>query len=470
VFAAALRTLLQLPGWEECVLRNLKVGGRVFRQLASLPRKLRQHLQTVPGEDCHTIMIDGNRDVLVSFLGKKHTKRRLNRLRKAGTVSFRHIETKVEAQAQLSDFFRHQVRSRALTGKQSSAQEFNQFLRNLVDELDLTKELRFGVLALHGRPLAWHFSFHINGKWIFYQQTFDVDAWDYSPGEVLIHKLLLYAQENVIREFDFGRGDEPFKDRFTTDTQETYSLYIEPIGIQGQMRRVLRASAVPCLRLGRRAQRLAKRHAETLHRFRSIRLWASGVRARVRHHRHKKTLIAWAVSAAVRPVRSVRFGRAPMNLFPLCNGLNREATRAGRGPRPTLSAREGGVGDLVDIALQHPEILVPSELGRYRQRLKQGDRVYLVCEGEEVVLAGWTTTRMPDDIPVLKASQRVSGEAPLMLLYECMPVSNAVENIHYRELLCAVSTEAKKKQLVLCAAEGLGFGRDFGSALQAAAA
>jgi CelD/BcsL family acetyltransferase involved in cellulose biosynthesis len=470
VFAAALRTLLQLPGWKECVLRNLKVGGRVSRQLTTLPKKLRQHLQTAPCDDCHTIMIDGNRDVLVSLLGKKHTKRRLNKLRKAGTLTFRHIETKAEAQAQLSDFFRHQMRSRALAGKRSCAPEFNKFLRNLVDELDLTKELRFGVLALNGRPLAWHFSFHVNGKWVFYQQSFNVDAGDYSPGEVLIHELLLYAQENVTREFDFGSGDEPFKDRFITDTQETYSLYIEPSGIQGQVRRVLRASSVPCLHLERRAQRLAKRHDETLHRFRSIRLWASGVRARVRHHRHKKTLMAWAVNAVVRPVRSMRLSRAQINLFPLGNGVNRETAGVGVVSSSNLSAREGGVGDLVDIALQHPEILVPSELGRYRQRLKNGDRVYVVCQGEEVVLAGWTTTRRPDDIRALKTSQRVSGDAPLMLLYECLAVSDAVANVHYRQLLYTVSTEAKKKELVLCAADGLGFGRDFCTALQAAAA
>ena len=470
VFAAALRTLLQLPGWRECVLRNLKVGGRVFRQLTTLPKKLRQHLQTTPCEDCHTIMIDGNRDVLVSLLGKKHTKRRLNKLRKAGTVTFRHIETKAEAQVQLSDFFRHQMRSRALAGKQTSAPLFAKFLRNLVDELDLTKELRFGVLALNGRPLAWHFSFHVNGKWVFYQQTFDVDAGDYSPGEVLIHKLLLYAQENVTREFDFGPGDEPFKDRFMTDTQETYSLYVEPTGIQGQVRRLLRASSVPCLRLGRRAQRLAKRHDETLHRFRLVRLWASGVRARILYHRHKKTLISWAVNAAVRPARSMRLGRAGIDLFLVSNSVNGEATSLALVSTSDLSAREGGMGDLVDIALQHPELLVPSELGTYRQRLKQGDRVYLVCQGEEVVLVGWTTTRRPDDVLGSKTSQRVSEDAPLMLLYECLAVSNAVENLHYRQLLCAVSTEAEKKQLVLCAADGLGFGRDFCSPLQAAAA
>jgi hypothetical protein len=57
-----------------------------------------------------------------------------------------------------------------------------------------------------------------------------------------------------------------------------------------------------------------------------------------------------------------------------------------------------------------------------------------------------------------------------MLLYECLAVSSAVENVNYRQLLCAMSTEAKKKQLVLCVADGLGFRRNFSSALQAAAA
>jgi CelD/BcsL family acetyltransferase involved in cellulose biosynthesis len=447
VFEAALEALLQLPDWKKCVLRNLKVGGQIFQQLPALPKRLRRHLQMVPCEDCHTILLGENRDVLVSLLGKEHTKRRMNKLRKAGTLRFRHIETRVEAEAELSQFFLHQMRRRALAGKDCPPPEFCMFLRNLVDELDLGKELRFGVLKLSDRSLAWHLSFQVNGKLLFYQQTFDVDVWDYSPGEVLIHELLSYAQENVTRELDFTRGNEPFKDRFTTHSQESYSLYLERSGILGQLRLVARASAIPWLRLGRRIQHLAKRHAETFHGFRSIRLWASGVRARVRYHRHERTLITWALNGVERLFRSMRFGTKKIYFFPPnCQSSN--ASDPGDSDS-NLSVREGSLGDLVDIALQHPEIVVPFELGKYRRRLKKGDQFYLVWQGKELVLVGWITMPTAGDILQHSASQQVSGGARLMVLYDCWAVSDAPENVHYRRLLCAVSKVATKKQMVL---------------------
>jgi len=448
VFEAALENLLQLPGWKECVLRNLKVDGQIFRELVASPKRSRHLLQVVPCEDCHTIVLGENHDVLVSLLGKGHTKRRLNKLRKAGVLTFRHIETRTEAQAQLSEFFRHQMRRFALVGKASPSPKFCTFLRNLVDELDPAKELRFGVLELNDRPLAWHFSFHVNGKLLFYQQTFDVDVWDYSPGEVLIHELLRYAQENVTREFDFTHGDEPFKDRFTTNTRESYSLYIERTGFRGELRRVLRASVIPWLRFRRRLQRLAKRQDETFHRFRAIRLWASGVLARIRYHRQRGTLLTWGGNSVMRRLRSLRFNRREIALFPP-SSVNEGATGVAAAANSSFGVRKGGLGDLVDIALRHPEIVVLSELARYRQRLKRGDQVYLVQQGEEVVLAGWTTTCRPNDTPRFRAVQKAASDAPLMLLDECWTVSKALETVHYRQLLCAVSNDARKRHLVL---------------------
>ncbi|MGO9087492.1 MAG: GNAT family N-acetyltransferase [Terriglobales bacterium] len=448
VFETGLEALLQLPDWKECVLRNLKTDSQALVQSAKLPARLRRYVQRVPGEDCYTILLGENGDGLGSLIGKGHTKRRLNKLRKAGALTFRHIETKAEAQAQLSAFFLHQVRRRVLAGKDSPAPELCTFLRNLIDELDLTRELRFGVLELNDRPLAWHLSFHLNGKLLFYQQTFDVDAWDYSPGEVLIHELLGYARENVTREVDFTRGNEPFKDRFTTHTRESYSLYIERSGIGGQLRRVLRGSMTPGLRLGRHAQRVAKRRDLTFHRFRSLRLWASGILARIRYYRQKGTLIIWAGNNIARWFRSLRLRKTHIDFIPPCK-RNGYAMSSPVASNSSVTARKGGLGDLVDITLQHPEIVVPSELAKYRQRLKKGDQVYLVWQGEEVVLIGWTTTPGPDELLRSSGGQKLPCCSPLMLMYECSPISNAVEKSFCRQLLGAVRKEAEKKELAL---------------------
>jgi CelD/BcsL family acetyltransferase involved in cellulose biosynthesis len=447
VLEVALNTLLELPDWRECVLSNLKLEGGILKQLSALPRKLRHYLQTVYVDDCYTILLSENRDALVSLVGKHHTRRRLNKLRKAGTLTFRHVESKAEAQVQISEFLRHQIQARALAGKSAIPPEFCRFLRNLIDELDLSRELRFGVLELNDQPLAWHLSFHVNDKLLFYQQTFDVDSWDYSPGEVLVHELLRYVKENAVGEFDFAHGDEPFKNRFTTHTRKCYSLYIERSGIRGRLRRILRASLIPWAHMVRNSIRVAKRHDKTFQRFRSVRLWSKGVLARARHHRKKGTLTRWAVSRLEWLLGSVRFGGSPIYFVSPDWVKGMPAVPAVSDS--SLSVSVGKLGDLVDISLQYPELLAPSELARYRRRLKKGDQVFLVREGGQVVLLAWTTTSRHDATVSANASQRIPADAPLMLLEECAAVSKFPERVHYRELLLALSQEAEKKQAAL---------------------
>lgn len=441
VFESVLQKLLTLPGWSECVLHNLKAGGQIERLLPALQPKLRRHLQIVPSDPCHTIFLDDNRDVLEALLRKDHTKRRINKLRKAGTLTFRHIVSKAEAQAQLKEFAHQQTRRRALAGKEGPKPELYVFLRNLIDELDLNHEFRFGVLQLNGRSLAWHISFHLNGKLLFYQQTFDVDMWDYSPGEVLMHELLKYVNENVSREFDFTRGNEPFKDRFTTHLQESFSLYVEPSGAMGSLRKGLRSTSIPWLLLGRRFQHLAKRHAETFHRFRSVRLWAGGVVARIRYHQNEHTLVSWCLGQTASRLRSIFPGQNKIDLLPL-DFLQRGEPKTSSASHALV--RQGTLGDLLDIALEHPEIIVPSELPEYRRRLKRGDRAYVVQQDDGVVLMGWVRSRIDERS---SSANQVRPKVPVLLLYECWPLSKEVDRGHYCQLLRCIAGEASENQM-----------------------
>lgn len=443
VLEVALENMLQLHGWNECCLHNLKVNGQIFKHLNKLPNRFRRRLQVTPSRPCHTILLNDNRGSLSILLGKNHTKRRLKKLARSGTLTFRHLETKAETEQQLAEFFRHQRRRRALAGKASAPTQFYTLERNLIDELDM-RELRFGVLELNGRPLAWHISFQVGGKLLFYQQTFDVDAWDYSPGEVLIHELLRYAQENRLQEMDFGQGDEPFKNRFTTDTRQLYSLYIEPASIAGQLRRILRASTIPPLSLRRWLENIAKSHAPTFQGFRSLRLWLSGALTRL-GRQYRRSFFGRIARRTLRRMARFLGSKAPQ---PRLYGLD-QLLLGRRGldrADSDLLVREGTLGDLIDLSLEHPEIIVPSELARYKQRLKQGDRVYLVQRKEEVVLIGWTTMTRRGDF---SRSQVDVADCPMMLLDECWVVPEVPERDQCRKLVCELLKEAQSKHLAL---------------------
>lgn len=446
VLSAALQELLQVPGWRNCCLQNLKPEGRVLSCWRTLLGR-RFYPQVVPGQECKTILLEGNREIFDSLLAKDHTRRRLNKLRKAGSLTFRHIETKAEALTQLDQFFLHQIRRRAIAGKTSSSEtpEFCQLLRNLVNGFDLTDSLRFGVLELNGRPLAWHFSFYANGKFLFYQQTFDIEAWDYAPGEVLIHELLRYGRENVSREFDFGSGNEPFKARFTTHVRRTYSMYVERPGFQGAMRYFLRFSAIPLLRIGQRVSDKAKHYPTTFRAFRSARLWLDGFLIRVRRKKQKETLMAWGQRAAEEFLHIAHLGKEEIGLFLL--GDENEALT--RDSNFSLATREAGFVDLVDLSYQCPEILAAVDLPRYKLRLKSGDRIFTVWQDERPALLAWVGTRRLDEVLPLATARLAPPSGPLMLLYEYWVLTDLPNPSQHCELLRAVSQEARRKNLAL---------------------
>jgi CelD/BcsL family acetyltransferase involved in cellulose biosynthesis len=273
VLAVAFKTLREsVIGWNECVWQHLSKDSRVMRHYRALPRQLLGNLHCLPTGCYQTILFRDNRDaVFSSLLGKKHTRRRCNKLQKAGQVRFRHLQTQQAAGTYLDDFFRHHVRRQAAIGKRSvyAAPESCQFIRTLFAKLG--SATRFGVLEFDGRPLAWHVGFQVNGKFLLYQHTFDLDASEYTPGELLLWNLFEYAKHQVAREFDFGKGDEPYKNRFANHSRETFSLLIEPFGLKGRTQGLGRRVQAYFLPYLWKIQQVAKSHRTTLRAFRSIR-------------------------------------------------------------------------------------------------------------------------------------------------------------------------------------------------------
>lgn len=133
-----------------------------------------------------------------------------------------------------------------------------------MDELDPSSELRFAVLELDGRPLAYHFGFESKRTYLWYKPAFDVGFWKYSPGEVLLRNLLRYARDSELREFDFTIGDESFKQRFANCRKENLAIYVER-----------NPASVRCLSLGaiRAGKGWLKRKPRFLNAARAVRSW-----------------------------------------------------------------------------------------------------------------------------------------------------------------------------------------------------
>ena len=100
------------------------------------------------------------------------------------------------------------------------------FYRAVVRNLDNTGMLRFTELRLDGRLIAAHFGFSKSGVFTWYKPTFEPSLSKFSPGEVLIKRLIEAAQTEGCEEFDFTIGNEMFKRRFATDFRRVVRVIV----------------------------------------------------------------------------------------------------------------------------------------------------------------------------------------------------------------------------------------------------
>jgi CelD/BcsL family acetyltransferase involved in cellulose biosynthesis len=384
VLMAGLKTLLESVGdWTECCLEHLSDTSMMVRYGRKLPRELVSRLHFVPAGACQLIVRQDESDpIFDSLLSKNHTKRRRNKLQKSGTLSFRHLETGADIETHLPQFCRQHMRRFLATGRESlcANPEFQSFMKALIQELGPTKRVRFGVLEFNNRPLAWHFGFESNGKFMLYQHTFDLDASEFTPGELMLWNVLSYAKAQSVHEFDFGSGDELYKQRFTNSSRQTFTLFLEPQRLAGTVRGFVRTLQGRMQPVFERAKQAAKKRA-TMRAVRSARMWAKGTMAGAREARRNGEFSHFSLCRSKELLGSLLFGRKSFEVFPAdalpCEGA---AIEAG------FEIVQARFGDLVEFAWQHSDALCPSDLGRIGKRLKNGDRAYVVTRNSRPVM------------------------------------------------------------------------------------
>lgn len=450
----ALRFLLRLaPGWKECLLGPLRPDSEMVDAAGRLPDDLRDLIRLHTHKSCPTILFGENRsEVIKQLLNGKHARRRLQNLAKAGVVRFRHIEDKQEAQRHLTDFFRCHRRRCAVFTRTSCFEnpQMCKMVRALVEALDLRRELRFGVLELDGRPLAWSLGFEANGKYSYYQQTFDMDAEEYAPGDVLLHHLLGYAKGNVDREFDFLRGDQFFKRRFATHIRQTQMLSFRRPGLLGVLRQMHRSIHAQLRDISRGAQALVQTHVYLFRTSRSICTGRRNLMRRLRRAKQAGALTEYLLLAGWDRLRRAIWSRRHATLFAM-KGSRAVSARPESLPNPNIDVATGYLNDLIDLAVEHPEISLP-EFNECRSRLKHGDRVYLVRENGKIALVVWAGVR-----PINESSKSAESPAkagtPAITVYECWPIKNPEAGCaSLLERLGREASESKANVVVYCPA------------------
>lgn len=355
----AIRKILEFKGWSECVLEHLSSNSRFVRHWKELPDDIRGRMAITPAGSCPTVLLGSEPGLLKKLADKKHLRRHETKLQKTAPIKFRRLKSSEQIEEVLPDFVRQQILRRELLAETSSCQrpEFTALLHALAQEHDLLEQLRFFVLEWEGRPLAYHLGFEANDKFTMYQQTFNVEAWDYSAGEVLMRQLFLYADTRVTREFDFSVGEEGYKSRFANHFKPNFTAYVEPPRFRGRLRRFQRKIQGRLVGPRAKLKRLIRDRSNVYRAAKYARTWSAESYALLRRRQEPETVIPVPASAEVQ-------------------------------------ITEGRLTDLAELHLECPRFRLATRLATFKQRLKSGDKIYITRQNGRPALLAWA--RNPD--------------------------------------------------------------------------
>jgi CelD/BcsL family acetyltransferase involved in cellulose biosynthesis len=111
----------------------------------------------------------------------------------------------------------------------------SEFLKKVSEEFYKNGWLSVNFLSLDGRPMAADYNLKFNNKIWCYSGGFDPEYEHYSPGSICFWESLQYYINNGYREYDFLKGGEGYKNRWTDKFRKEVDILVVKAGIKGNL-------------------------------------------------------------------------------------------------------------------------------------------------------------------------------------------------------------------------------------------
>jgi len=173
-------------------------------------------VQTVSTTGTWSTRLPESWEAYLGQLSKNHRKRvrqGLRIYRDSGRLEYRVLQTKSEFEPMFAELMRLNRLRREAVGDRATFDDpqVTAFHRAAVAGLLERGQAHLSVLCLDGRPAAAEYLLKDQDRYYAYQSGFDPAAAEHSPGTLSLAMSLRHAIENGAKEFDFLRGDEPYK-------------------------------------------------------------------------------------------------------------------------------------------------------------------------------------------------------------------------------------------------------------------
>ena len=162
-------------------------------------------------------------------VSKKSLRRHERFFEREGHLLVRESSRATDILPRLESFFAQHIDRWASTPFPSLflKESHRRFYRRIASEASDAGWLRFMTIDRGECLIAAHLGFHYNGRYLWYKPSFAIALARHSPGELLLSRLLHAAIREDAQIFDFGLGEETFKQRFATSSPAvtTFGLY-----------------------------------------------------------------------------------------------------------------------------------------------------------------------------------------------------------------------------------------------------
>jgi CelD/BcsL family acetyltransferase involved in cellulose biosynthesis len=138
--------------------------------------------------------------------------RQLNRLHKLGELKFV-IEEDIVNKKELLNFFFKQKEIQLINTHNWNYLKDKNIIRFLEKVLIKHKKSHFSALKLNDKIISMHVGFVENNRFFYIFPSYDSHYHNYSPGNVLLYKIINNFFKNNGKIFDFTTGDEKYKVR-----------------------------------------------------------------------------------------------------------------------------------------------------------------------------------------------------------------------------------------------------------------
>jgi CelD/BcsL family acetyltransferase involved in cellulose biosynthesis len=428
VLSLALVTL-DRAGFRQAHFQYLQPDSTMLDAVDRLPRSWRRRLRRTAGDACPTLIVE-DPGVYDALTAKKSLRRHERALSGLGEVSLERLTVRADVQAALEEFYRQHRTRRILAGDRSLFlnERHRRFYDSIVARLETEDTLHFSVLSVGDRRAAFHLGFLLNDRFVWYKPTIDVDLWDQGPGEVLLKRLFELGKASGWVEFDFARGDEHFKRRFSNHDRPNCQLLLCKPGLGGRLQGLR-------LTIGNWARsRVYLRAAGK--RCQEFWAWFAGAR---RRHGLTKLLLKGCRMALRRTI----YARDEVVIYHRNRVPTAVATQV-----PDLRLQEGSLSALAEVAIDHPDFFDVRRLRNARMQLKGGDRLILARRGEQLVHVAWLGTRQ-EIVAASEVGREARFELPSVgtVIYDCWTPPGLRGQGIYQSVLQRVAEEAQGEDL-----------------------